>query len=153
MKNICKYIKLTVCAVAIGETIASYYKDEDFRKKVNEANGFDKCKLIFDNLIDLNKRFFIDVKSVDYKSMLDSKINYIDEKLDFLKKEADRLNSEKIQPILSDIMKKYSEITDIVIEKKEELPKKYLPKINELLEKINNTISEFKWKIKDKIKF
>ena len=56
LKNLLKTVKFTVVAVAIWETIASYYKDEDFRKSLQQAKGFDKCKVVFNNLIDVNKK-------------------------------------------------------------------------------------------------
>ncbi len=168
MKKICKFVRLWIWALALWETVASYYKDENFRKNIDEAKWFNKCKVIFNNLVDINSNLFSDVKEIDYKTkynkykdiadtkyseykeIVDSKINDINEKIDFLKTEWDKLNQDKLQPLLNDVQTKYNEIIDIVWTQKEELLEKYGPELEKIQEKINKSVEEIKWKV-DKV--
>ena len=159
MKNLYKFVRLWIWALALWETIASYYKDEKFKKDIEKAKWFNKCKVIFDNLIDVNKNLFSDVKSVDYdnlkkeyKELLDSKIVYINEKIDYIKNEWDKLNQEKLQPLLNDVQTKYNEIIDIVWTQKEELLEKYGPELEKLQKNINKSIEDVKWKVEKVLK-
>lgn len=159
MKNLYKFVRLWIWALALWETIASYYKDEKFKKDIEKAKWFNKCKVIFDNLIDVNKNLFSDVKSVDYdnlkkeyKELLDSKIVYINEKIDYIKNEWDKLNQEKLQPLLNDVQTKYNEIIDIVWTQKEELLEKYGPELEKLQKNINQSIEDVKWKVEKVLK-
>jgi len=159
MKKICKFVKLWVWALVLGETIASYYKDEKFKNNLHQAKWFDKCKVIFNNLVDVNKKFFSDVKSVDYdnikkeyKDLLDIKIEYINEKIDYIKKEWKKLNQDKIQPLLDDIQTKYSEIIDIVWKEKDELLEKYGPELEKIQQNINTSVETLRWKVKGTFK-
>jgi len=159
MKNLYKFVRLWIWALALWETIASYYKDEKFKKDIEKAKWFNKCKVIFDNLINVNKNLFSDVKSVDYdnlkkeyKELLDSKIVYINEKIDYIKNEWDKLNQEKLQPLLNDVQTKYNEIIDIVWTQKEELLEKYGPELEKLQKNINQSIEDVKWKVEKVLK-
>jgi gas vesicle protein len=154
LKNLCKTVRLVVAAVAVGETIASYYKDENFRKSLNEAKGFDKCKVIFNNLVDVNKRFFTEVKSVDYNSLAEKykqlfqdKVNFVGSKLEEVKKEVEKLHDEKLKPVVEELTEKYEELKKVALEKKDELSEKYQDKLELIEEKIN----EVKKQIKEKM--
>jgi len=152
--KICKFIKIWIAGIVIGETIASYYKDEKFRNKLNEAKWFDKCKVIFNNLIDVNKSFFETVKTTDYnalagkyKSIFQEKVNMVWEKLEVLKQEVEKLNDEKLKPVLEDLTEKYNEIKEILENKKTKLINKHEHKLRKIEEKIN----EIKDKINEKL--
>ena len=154
MKKICNLVRLWIGALALWETIASYYKDQSFRENLQNAKGFEKCKVILNNLIDVNKNLISDVKTVDYnsikneyKEILDSKIAYVNKKIDYLKTEWDKLNQDKLQPLLNDIQTKYNEVVGIVWTKKEALLEKYGPELEKLQTKLNESVD----KIKDKI--
>ena len=143
LKNLLKTAKLAAVAVVIGETVASYYKDEKFRKSLNEAKGFDKCKVIFNNLVDVNKRFFTEVQSVDYNSLAEKykqlfqeKIDFVGYKLEETKKEVEKLHDEKLKPVVEELVEKYEEIKKVALEKKDKLTEKYQDKLDFIEKKI-----------------
>ena len=143
LKNLLKTAKLAAAAVVIGETVASYYKDEKFRKSLNEAKGFDKCKVIFNNLVDVNKRFFTEVQSVDYNSLAEKykqlfqeKIDFVGYKLEETKKEVEKLHDEKLKPVVEELVEKYEEIKKVALEKKDKLTEKYQDKLDFIEKKI-----------------
>ena len=150
LKNVCKYVRLAAVAVALWETVASYYKDKNFKESLDSAKGFDKCKVIFNNLIDVNKKFFSDAKSVDYnayveeyKDLLNDKLVLVWEKIDLLKEQATNIQDEKIKPVLDDLTKKYEELQALAKDKKSEFVEKYADKIEFVEEQVN--------KLKEKI--
>ena len=153
MKKICNTVKIAVIAVALGETIDSYYKDENFRTKLKKAKGFDKFRIVFDNLIDVNKKFFTEVSSVDYntrynelKSNIETNINEFNEKLEDIKSNINDYNEENIKPTLNDMYVKVNEFREKIEDEVVSLSEKY--KLEEKLEMVKEKISDIKSKIR-----
>jgi len=153
MKKLCKVVKVTVVAVALGETVASYYKDESFRRKLKNAKGFDKCKTVFNNLFDVNKKFFTEMSSVDYnlqynelKSKIETNINEFNEKLDDIKSNINDYNEETVKPNLNDMYVKVNEFREKIEDEVISLNEKY--KLEEKLEMVKEKISDIKSKMK-----
>jgi len=154
MKRMCNWIGLWIWAIALWETIASYYKDKEFKNKLDSAKWFNKCKIIFKNIIDINTSFYTDVNTIDYsqkidqyKKILNKRIDDLNERINYLKNEWEKLNQDKVQPLIKDIQDKYNEIANIVWEQKDELLNKYWSTIEELQKKVTDTVENIKWKI------
>ncbi len=152
-KNLFKTIKVFAIGVIIGETIVSYYKDEKFRDSFNNAKGFDKCKVLFNNLLEVNKKLFEEVKEVDYKKivnnykeLLDSKVSDLWEKITELKTEVSKLHEEKLKPVIDELSYKYNELQEAVLSKKDVLVEDYQEKIKFLENKVNEVKNQIKKK-------
>ena len=162
MKKICNTIKLIAGAVAIWQTIASYYKDEKFKNNLEQAKGFDKVKVMFNNLIDLNKKFFTEVKEVDYKwyyneykDILVQKTDLVKEKIENIKEQAQQIRDDKVLPILEDLQQKAenikSQIEDKVVDIKEKAKlEEKLEQIKEKAEQVKNEVLKKYDDVKDK---
>ena len=153
MKKMYNTVKVAFVAVALGETIDSYYKDENFRAKLKNAKGFDKCRTVFNNLIDVNKKFFTEVSSVDYnarynelKSKIETNINEFNEKLEDIKSNINDYNEENIKPTLNDMYTKINEFREKLEDEVVSLNEKY--KFEEKLEMVKEKISDIKSKIR-----
>lgn len=117
MKKICSIVKVAAISIVIGETIASYYKNNDFKSKLEKSKWFDKCRTIFDNLLEINKRFFTEVSSFDYdskykefKTFAEEKYSELNTNLDEIKKNLWNFNQEKLTPILKDLNDKATDL-------------------------------------------
>jgi len=166
MKKICKIVKFAVIATAIGETIASYQKDEKFRENLSNAKGLDKLKIVFSNLVEVNKNFFEQAKQIDYKwkyeqakqvvwekvenisSVLWEKLDILNEKVDFYKEKALDLKKEKLDPVLEELSEKAENLKKQIEEKVDNVKEKV--KFEEKLEKVKKEINEIKEKFSKK---
>lgn len=147
MKKLCNIVKVWVVAVAFGETVASYYKDKGFKTKLDDAKGFDKCRVVFNNLLDVNKKFFTEVSSVDYntkysevKSNIEHQIDEFNKKLDNIKLNINDYKEEKISPVLEDIYVKATKFKERIETEVVDLKDKYDLdwKLNNVKEKVSN---------------
>ena len=146
-----KLLKIGLVSFVLGELITGYYKDEKFRQDCKNAKGFDKCKVAFNYLLDLNKQIFSDAKEVDYKwivenykKILDEKLNIVGSKIEELKQQIEQLHEDKLKPVLEDVVKKYEELQKIAKEKKEEFAEKYGPELKKLEDKIDELKNKLK---------
>lgn len=153
MKKIYDVVKVAITAIALGETIASYYKNKEFRTKLNSAEGFDKAKVIFNNLLDINRKFFTEVLSFDYKikynefkTNIESKINELNSRIDDIKSNINSYSEEKIKPILNDIYTKVNQFKEMIEDEVISLNERY--KLEEKLNVLKDKISDLKSKIK-----
>ena len=151
MKKVLKTLQLLVVATAIWETVASYYKDEKFKEKLGKAEWFDKLKVIFNNLVDVNKGFLEKVKLVDYKGTYieykdyaESKLNDINIKLDELKQKLVSAKDEKILPFVKELEGKLNEYKKEIEEKVEDVKEKI--KLEEKIKIVKSKIEEVKGK-------
>lgn len=149
MKKICNFVKIWVIWTLLGETVASYYKDKEFKEKFDNAKGFDKIKVIFNNLIDVNKKFFTELSSVDYnlkynefKSKVEENIDHFNKKLDDIKENISNYKEEKISPVLEDIYNKANEFKEKIENEAINLSEKY--KLEEKLTEVKEKISKIK---------
>ncbi len=149
----CNMVKITVAAIAIGETIGSYYKSNDFRVKLNSSKGFDKVRVVFNNLLDVNKKFFTEASSVDYnaryndlKLNLEYKINDINLKIDNIKENINDYSEEKLKPTLNDMYIKANEFREKLEDEAVGLNERY--KLEEKLDIVKEKISDLKSKMK-----
>lgn len=153
MKKICNFIKVWIIWTIIGETIASYYKDKDFKEKFDNAKGFDKCKAVFNNLISLNKKLFTEVSSVNYtekynafKENIEGHIDEFNKKLDEIKENMDEYKEEKLSPVLEEIYNKANEVKTKIENEVMDFNERY--DLEWKLEIIKEKVSDIKSKIK-----
>jgi len=153
MKNIYSTLKFWIIAIAFGETITSYYKDKDFKTKLDNSEGFDKIKILFDNLFDINKKFIRELSSFDYnlkynkiKDNIEKSLNEFNEKLDQIKENINNYKEEKISPVLEDIYAKANELKGKIQYETENLNEKY--KLAEKLDTIKDKIANLSKKMK-----
>ncbi len=147
IKNSYKSMKLFVFAVAVGETIASYYKNEEFKKLFDNAKWFDKCKVVFNNLVEINGNFLKKMKNIDYnthvdkyKNMLEDELEVVKSKLDDVKEQAGLLKDNTFKPVIDELNKKYEEIRESVLEKHSYIKDNAIEKIDEILDKYQDKI-------------
>lgn len=117
MKKLCRIVKATAIGVLIWQTIASYYKNDEFKNKLNKSKGFDKFRAIFENLLDVNKKFFTEVSALDYdskykefKSYAEKKYSEINIKVDEIRKNIWDFTQEKVNPILKELSEKANDL-------------------------------------------
>ncbi len=108
-----KILKIWIASFLLGQATALFYKNKNFREKFNKVNWFDKCKVLFDELLDLNKNIFFDLKEVDYKNeyetvkfKLEEKFKDIENKYNQLKEELKEIWQEKVKPKLEELQEK-----------------------------------------------
>ena len=151
MKKVCKLVKLTVVAVAIWQTIASYYKDKKFKEEFDTTKWFDKFKVIFNNLFDLNKRFFAQIKDIDLQQTYNDAKNFIEDnlakinlKIDELKENLNNLKEDKLIPLLKDLEEKSEEFKEQIKSNIDDISEKI--KLEEKVKIIEEKIKEMKKK-------
>jgi t-SNARE complex subunit (syntaxin) len=151
MKKLVNFVKWSALAIALGETIASYYKDEKFRKNLETAKGFDKCRVIFNNLIDVNKKFFTEVKWIDFESTYNDAKSFIEDKIAKINLKADEIlshinefNDWKIKPILKDLEKKSNDLKNQLKSQINDISEKV--KLEEKVKMIESKIDQIKEK-------
>ncbi len=124
MKNINKKIKALIVGALIGEAIALYYKDEKFKKKLNKSKDWmEKLKTAFNEIIQLNTRFWQDVSSYDYKWEFDqlkekylNQLESLNEKIEELKSQIDSLTQQKLKEKLEVLKSQFEQIKQWVME-------------------------------------
>ncbi len=148
-----KKLKIAAGAFIVWQVATLFYKDESFRKRFNEVDGFEKAKVLFNNLLDLNKKIFFDIKEYDYqwksneiRQMINIEISRAEEKLNELKNSADKINKEKVQPIIEDLEDKSEYIKNSISESYNDLNEKYdlETKYEQLKEKVNELRKKIK---------
>lgn len=144
-----KKIKFGLSLFFAGQLAALFYKDKAFKDKFKEAKGLDKFKILFDWLIDLNKKLIKDVKEFNYEwkieeinSMIADEKDEIEEKIEDIRIKLNTLNKEKIKPIIEEIEKKAKWFTTLIEEKIEDINEKYA--LQEKLKKVMKKIEEIK---------
>ncbi|UFX83326.1 hypothetical protein [Candidatus Absconditicoccus praedator] len=147
-----KKAKFFIGAFLVGQIATLFYKDQNFKKKFNEVEGLEKVKLLFNNVVDLNKKIFFDIKEFDYegtyyelKDILNNEISKADEKIKQLKDKADEINKEKIIPVLEELEKKADYVQNKLyasyhdLDDKYDLESKYY-QLKEKIEEIRNKV-------------
>lgn len=144
-----KKLKFGLSLFFAGQLAALFYKDKPFKDKFKEAKWLDKFKILFDWLLDLNKKLIKDVKEFDYEWKLDELNNMIscekseiEEKIEDMRIKLTTLNKEKIQPIIEEIEKKAKWFKKLIEEKIEDINDKY--ELQEKLNKVMKKIEEIK---------
>ncbi len=147
-----KFLKIWMLSFLAWEVVALFYKDEDFNNKFKNAKWFDKCRILFSSLLDLNKKLFFDIKSVDYKSKVDNLISRIEserrkleEKVDFIISNIDSFKKEKLDKLVEELNNKLDSLKDQVVMKVDDIKAKYdlENKISSLKDKIEKIKSKF----------
>lgn len=147
-----KKAKFFIWAFLVGQIATLFYKDQNFKKKFNEVEWLEKVKLLFNNVVDLNKKIFFDIKEFDYewtyyelKDILNNEISKADEKIKQLKDKADEINKEKIIPVLEELEKKADYVQNKLyasyhdLDDKYDLESKYY-QLKEKIEEIRNKV-------------
>lgn len=142
-----KKIKLLVWVFVAWQIATMFCKDEKFKKKYNESVSFDKVKVVFSSLIDLNKNIFFKIKDIDYeakfklfKKTFDKERIYLESKIEELRMQLDNKNEEILKPKIKDLEDKVLEFRDKAYENAIDIDKKYWlrEKSEELIEKVRN---------------
>ena len=155
------FLKKTILGVLIGQLVYLFIKDDKVRNKVNDAEGFDKLKVIGGSLLDLNKKFVDKIKNEDYddykemfadykgkaEDYLDQLKEYKDDVLDkdgvamkYVKKMENRIN--EFVADLSD----YKELGKKYVEEHKDLAKK---QTKEGMKKVSDTVKKAKREVED----
>lgn len=144
-----KKLKFGIGLFLAGQLAALFYKDKSFKDKLKEASWMDKLKVMFNWLVDLNKKLFKDISEYDYEWKMHEINSYISDekeelewKIDDLKKKLQSLNKDKLQPMLWDIEKKANSFKKVIEETIEDLNDKY--DLEEKLSKVMKKIEELK---------
>jgi DNA anti-recombination protein RmuC len=146
-----KTLKVGLLAFVAGQVAALFYKDKEFRQKFESAQGFDKCKVLFNELLELNKKLFLDAKSVDYsqkleevKSRFEQEINKLQQKIEEIKQNYNQFSQEKLQPILTDLKQKAEQLKEQVDNQVISIKEKYQleEKLASVMEKIKSLRKE-----------
>lgn len=156
-------IKFWIIGLLLGQTLTLLYKDKALRDKLSKNDWFEKIKILVNELVDLNKRIFFDIKSYDYewktnevKAIINMEIKKIEKKIHELKKKASKLNKTQIQPLIAEFEQKASEYSQKAYELKDhlnstikDLNEKY--QIEEKIENIKESAEQFIESLKAKI--
>ncbi len=138
-------IKYWILWILIWETIALLYKDKELIKKLENKDWFDAIKIIFNDIVDLNKKLFFDVKTYDYdskinevKSIIDMEREKLEKKVDDIKDKANKLNNEQIHPLIEEFEEKAQDLMKYAKDTIHDLNERY---------HLENKIEIVKWKI------
>ncbi len=146
-----KTIKLGLLAFLAGQVATLFYKDKTFKEKFDNAQGFDKCKVLFNELLEINKRLFLDAKSVDYsgkleeiKSKFDTEITKLQQRIEEIKQNYNQFNEAKLKPILEELKQKAESLKIQLENQVDSLKEKYQleEKLDEIMQKIKSLKKE-----------
>ena len=140
-----KVVKMWIMGLLVWELIGLYYKDKKFRDEFNKTDWFGKIKLAVKWVVDLNKKFFEDVWSVDYDGYIDkwvevvnTNMDMLNDKIDFVKNKLTDINKDKVEPMIVDITDKYDEIRDRIEDLSEDIKYVYEDKLSMIKDKIEH---------------
>ncbi len=140
-----KKLKFIGCSFLIGQIVTIFYKDKDFREKFRESQGFDKVKTLLNELVDLNKNIFIDIKDHNYEESYQKIKEYVETEKEKLESKVEELaskvwqrNEETLQPLIEDIEERIKHLKETTEENVKNLNEKYA-----LQEKLNNLKAKF----------
>lgn len=148
-------LKWWVAAFVLWQVATLFYKDKWFKDKISEAKWTDKLKLVFDELVELNKKMFNDIKDYDYsakvedfKSFFETEKQNIENKIKELSEKFNDLNETQVKPFIQDIEARVQALTQIVSEKVSDVNEKY--KLEEKISLLKDKINEIKNKVSEK---
>ncbi len=141
-----KKVKFLVWAFLAWQIATIFYKDESFREKFKNAEWLDKAKVLFDSVLDLNKKIFFDIKDYDYETKIQDIKEYfeherqkLEEKFEYIKWQADKINQEKLKPMIKQLESDANYLKDKLVENAEYIDDKY-----EITDKVDKTIKKIK---------
>jgi len=111
-----KKCKLFLSGIIVGELIVLFTKDEKFRENFTNAKGIEKCKVVFNNLVDLNKSLIVSILNKGNKEFLTAKLT---EKLNDLQSQllkvkeqlSNSLDKENLKELVNALQEKIQKIT------------------------------------------
>lgn len=160
MKKACRFI----WGILAGEILTLFYKDNSFKKKYTLAKWPDKVKVLFKNIVELNKKIFFDIKEYDYewkfnefKDFYEKESKILEKKIKELTEQAKTLNKEKIDEITQNLKVKIQNLKEMAEESIDDVMEKYafqekidemIAKIKEIEKNIEKTVKKTVQKIK-----
>lgn len=120
-----------------------FKKDKPFRAKMKKVTGFEKGRLMLDELFEFNKELVEDVASVDYQAELSefkenaaAELDKLHKNLTELKEKITTMSEKKIHDIVHDAEKKVQAIKKKIQETFEDVNERF-----DLEGKVNNILA------------
>jgi len=115
-------MKGLLIGAVVGELLSLYYRDDKFRKKLQKTDDWlEKAKIAFNSLVEVNAKFFNDLKSYDYaskaqelKTQYYQQLESLSAKLDELKGQLDSLSVDAIKEKVDVLKDKLAQIKESI---------------------------------------
>ncbi len=72
-----KFLKYGILWLLIGELVVLFTRDDKLRKKLEKTNWRKKCKLVGQELVQLNKDVIAKVTDIDYSEEFEDVLSYV----------------------------------------------------------------------------
>ena len=124
MKNLGNKLKALAIGALIGEAVALYYRDDKFKKKLSKSKDWvEKLKTAFNEVVELNMRFWKDVSAYDYKAEFEqlkekymAQLESLNVKIEELKNQLDSLTQQKLADKLDFLKEQFEQIKQNIFE-------------------------------------
>lgn len=140
-----KWLKWWIIWLLAGQAVALFASKPALRKKFTTAQGSDKLKLVFDELVTLNKGLIESIDLTKLKGDLAFRIEHLQEDINQLTTQWSTLSKEKIQQWIAYLKTNTDQLKTDVWNYVQDLDEKH--QLTEKLTTLKNHITELQTKI------
>lgn len=156
-KAIMKTIKYFLGWILVWQIVTLFFKDKKLTDKIYWAwNLFDWFKILFNEIVDLNKNIFIETKKINFeknyfeiKEFILKEKEKIEESINQIKSQLWELNENQFKPLVEKVEANYEEYKKKIIEKYDYLKDRV--DFDEICDIINHKIKSLKENFKEKL--
>jgi uncharacterized protein YicC (UPF0701 family) len=141
-----KWLKRWIIGLLAGQAIGLFASKPALKKKLATAEGADKVKVVFDELVDFNKWLITSIDLTKLKADLAFRVEHLQEEIEQLTTQWSDLSQEKIQQWIGYLKTTTDELKNDVGEYVQDLDEKH--QLTTKLTKLKDHITDLQTKVK-----